>query len=103
MSGHRTFFALAAALVLIPILACEREVIREIEVPGETSVVEKEATGQVESPGETIVVQKETINEVPVEVIATWTPGPRASTSVNSPWSRAPRPLPRVLPTPFPA
>ena len=46
----------------------EKEVIKEVEVPGETVVVEKEVIKVVEVPGETVVVEKEVIKEVPVEV-----------------------------------
>ena len=58
-------------------VACERvvekEVIKEVEVPGETVVVEKEVVKTVEVPGETVVVEKEVVKTVevvkPVEVI----------------------------------
>ncbi len=46
----------------------EKEVIKEVEVPGETVVVEKEVVKEVMVPGETVVVEKEVIKEVPVEV-----------------------------------
>ena len=44
-------------------LACTREV----EVPGETVVVEKEVIKEVEVPGETVVVEKEVVRTVEVE------------------------------------
>ena len=47
----------------------EKEVVREVEVPGETVVVEKEVIKEVEVPGETVVVEKEVVKEV--EVVAT--------------------------------
>ena len=47
----------------------EKEVIKEVEVPGETVVVEKEVVKEVEVPGETVVVEKEVVKEV--EVVAT--------------------------------
>ena len=50
-----------------------KEVIKEVEVPGETVVVEKEVIKEVvvEVPGETVVVEKEVIKEVPVEKVVT--------------------------------
>jgi peptide/nickel transport system substrate-binding protein len=42
----------------------EKEVIREVEVPGETVVVEKEVIREVEVPGETVVVEKEVVKLV---------------------------------------
>ena len=44
----------------------EKEVIREVEVPGETVVVEKEVIKEVEVPGETVVVKEEVVREVEV-------------------------------------
>ena len=41
----------------------------DIEVPGETIVVEKEVVKTVEVPGETIVVEKEVVKEVPGETV----------------------------------
>ena len=54
----------------------EKEVVKEVEVPGETVVVEKEVIKEVEVPGETVVVEKEVIKEVEVvkEVVATPAP-----------------------------
>ena len=52
----------------------EKEVIKEVEVPGETVVVEKEVIKEVEVPGETVVVEKEVIKEVVKEVVATPAP-----------------------------
>ena len=51
----------------------EKEVVKEVEVPGETVVVEKEVIKEVEVPGETVVVEKEVIKEVvkEIEVVAT--------------------------------
>ena len=43
-----------------------QEVIKEVQVPGETVVVEKEVVKTVEVPGETVVVEKEVIKEVQV-------------------------------------
>ena len=42
MDRLRALFAVVAALVLVASLACTREVVKEVEVPGETVVVEKE-------------------------------------------------------------
>ena len=42
----------------------EKEVVKTVEVPGETIVVEKEVVKTVEVPGETIVVEKEVVKEV---------------------------------------
>ncbi len=47
----------------------EKEVVREVEVPGETIVVEKEVVTTVEVPGETVVVEKEVVKEVEVEKV----------------------------------
>ena len=83
----RLLFALAAVLTLLAALACTSEVVKEVEVPGETVVVEKEVVREVPVekvvtvekeiikevavPGETVVVEKEVIREVPVEKIVT--------------------------------
>ena len=47
----------------------EKEVVKTVEVPGETIVVEKEVVKTVEVPGETIVVEKEVVKEVPGETV----------------------------------
>ena len=47
----------------------EKEVVKEVQVPGETIVVEKEVVREVQVPGETVVVEKEVVKEVPVEVV----------------------------------
>ena len=44
----------------------EKEVVREVKVPGETVVVEKEVVREVKVPGETVVVEKEVVREVKV-------------------------------------
>ena len=63
----RLLFALLAVLSLAS-AACTSEVVKEIEVPGETVVVEKEVVKEV--PVEKIVVvEKEVVKEVPVEKI----------------------------------
>ena len=41
------------------VVEVEKEVVREVMVPGETVVVEKEVVKTIEVPGETVVVQKE--------------------------------------------
>ena len=46
----------------------EKEVIKTVEVPGETVVVEKEVIKTVEVPGETVIKEVTKIVEVPVEV-----------------------------------
>ena len=46
-----------------------QEVVKEVQVPGETVVVEKEVIKEVQVPGETVVVTKEVVKEVPVEVV----------------------------------
>ncbi len=85
MNSMRVLFAAVAALVLLASWACtrevvkevpvevvvEKEVVREVQVPGETVVVEKEVVKEVkvEVPGETVVVEKEVVKEVPVEVV----------------------------------
>ena len=47
----------------------EKEVVKEVQVPGETIVVEKEVVREVQVPGETVVMEKEVVKEVPVEVV----------------------------------
>ena len=47
----------------------EKEVVKEVQVPGETMVVEKEVVKTVEVPGETVVVEKEVVKEVEVEKV----------------------------------
>ena len=47
----------------------EVEVIKEVQVPGETIVVEKEVVKEIQVPGETVVVEKEVVKEVEVEVV----------------------------------
>ena len=64
----RLLFALAAVLSLVAALACTSEVVKEVEVPGETVVVEREVIKEVAVPGETVVVEKEVIKEVVREV-----------------------------------
>ena len=44
---------------MVPGETVTKEVIKEVEVPGETVVVEKEVVKTVEVPGETVVVTKE--------------------------------------------
>jgi peptide/nickel transport system substrate-binding protein len=69
-SGKRTWLALVAAMavVALTLAACTKEVIKEVEVPGETIVIEKEVIKEVQVPGETVVVTetKEVIKEVEV-------------------------------------
>ncbi len=47
----------------------EKEVVKEVTVPGETVVVEKEVVREVNVPGETVVVEKEVVREVEVEKV----------------------------------
>ena len=49
----------------------EKEVVKTVEVPGETVVVEKVVTQTVEVPGQTVVVEKEVVKtvEVPGETV----------------------------------
>ncbi len=88
-SGLRWTLALAGAAMLLALgLACagqaepkvvevikevvvEREVVKEVQVPGETVVVEKEVVKEVQVPGETVIVEKEVVKtvEVPKEVV----------------------------------
>ena len=79
----RLILALLALVAASLVVACTSEVVREVEVPGETVVVEKEVVKEVpvevvvekevvrevEVPGETVVVEKEVVKEVPVEVV----------------------------------
>ena len=66
MHGLKALLALATAIVTIAPTACTRYVVEEIEVPGETIVVEKVVVEEVEVPGETIVVEKVVVKEVEV-------------------------------------
>ena len=68
LKNLKLLFVLAAVLALATAAACTSEVVKEVEVPGETIIVEKEVIKEVEVPGETIVVEKEVIKEVRVEV-----------------------------------
>jgi peptide/nickel transport system substrate-binding protein len=90
-SRSRLVLTLGLLVIIAFALACTKEVIKEVEVPGETIVVEKEVIKEVEVervvtvekevvvevPGETVVVEKqvvverEVIREVPVEKIVT--------------------------------
>ncbi len=47
----------------------ETEVVKEVQVPGETVIVETEVVKEVQVPGETVVVETEVVKEVEVEVI----------------------------------
>ena len=85
MKTHLRLVTTLGILVLIAFaVACTKEVVKEIEVPGETVIVEKEVVKEVpgetmivekevikevEVPGETVVVTKEVIKEVPVEKV----------------------------------
>ena len=55
---------LAAACGEDKIITVEKEVVKEIEVPGETVIVEKVV--EVEVPGETVIVEKQVVKEVEV-------------------------------------
>ncbi len=69
LSKSRWLLALAAVAMVAAALACGSEpevVIKEVEVPGETVVVEKEVVKTVEVPGETVVVETEVVKEVMV-------------------------------------
>ena len=70
----RTSFSLrwvVAAVSVAMLLALASACTREVQVPGETVVVEKVVTETVEVPGETVVVEKEVIKtvEVPGETV----------------------------------
>jgi len=51
----------------------EKEVVKTVEVPGETKeiIVEKEVVKTVEVPGETVIVKEEVVKSVPKEVVVT--------------------------------
>lgn len=97
---HKAVFALAAAMAFVFALACggtevvevekivevevvrtvevagetvvvTEEVVREVQVPGETVVVTEEVVREVQVPGETVVVEKEVVREVEVEKVVT--------------------------------
>ena len=74
LNKGRWLLALAAVAIVAAALACSSEpevVIKEVEVPGETVVVEKEIIKEVQVPGETVVVEKEVVKtvEVPGETV----------------------------------
>ncbi len=73
----------------------EKEVVREVEVPGETVVVEKEVVREVEVPGETILVEREVVKEVEVEMLKD-APAP-------APAQPAPAAAPTMAPAPVQA
>ena len=50
---------------MVPGETVTKEVIKEVEVPGQTVVVEKEVVKTVEVPGQTVVVEKVVVKEVP--------------------------------------
>ena len=50
MKHMRLLFALAAVLTFVAALACTSEVVKEVEVPGETVVVEREVIKEVQVP-----------------------------------------------------
>ena len=67
-SSLRLILASFAFLTLLGALACtrEKEVVKEVPVE---VVVEREVVREVQVPGETIVVTEQVIKEVPVEVV----------------------------------
>ena len=69
----------------------EVEVIKEVQVPGETIVVEKEVVKQIQVPGETIVVEKEVVREVEVSGEA-MSAAPAAPAPTMAPMPAAPAP-----------
>ena len=82
-SPTKLVVSLGLLVIIALAVACTKEVVKEIEVPGETvvvekevikeveveKVVEKEVIKEVEVPGETVVVEKEVIREVEVEKV----------------------------------
>ena len=46
----------------------EKEVVKEVQVPGETVTITQEVVKEVQVAGETVVVEKEVITEVEVQV-----------------------------------
>ncbi len=72
-AGAAVLLVLAAAcssdpevVEVVKEVVVEKEVIKEVQVPGETVIVEKEVVKEVEVPGETMVVEKEVVKEVQV-------------------------------------
>ena len=66
MKSRTRLLVSMSLLVLIAFaMACTKEVVKEIEVPGETVIVEKEVVKEV--PGETMIVEKEVVKEVEVK------------------------------------
>ena len=64
---------------------------KEVQVPGETVVVEKEVVKTVEVPGQTVVVEKEVVKtvEVPGHVAETYVTDPTTGKTVVAPYSTA--------------
>ena len=73
--------------VEVPGQTVVKEVVKTVEVPGQTVVVEKEVVKTVEVPGQTVVVEKEVVKTV--ELIVTPTPVVKpAPVPVNVPASK---------------
>ena len=70
MTQSRFLLFLALAAALLSALACTREILKEVEVPGETVVVEKEVVREVivEKP---VIVEREVVREIIKEVEVT--------------------------------
>ena len=70
-SGLRIMFTLVALAALSAVIAAAcgtTEVVREVEVPGETIVVTETVIEQVEVPGETIIVTETVVETVEIPV-----------------------------------
>ena len=65
-NGKRAY-TLGFGILLVLLLTLAAACTREVEVPGETVVVEKEVIKEVQVPGETVVVEKEVVKTVEVE------------------------------------
>lgn len=75
----KTLLMSAIAAIMVAVMACggekivevekivTQEVIKEVQVAGETIVVEKEVVKEVEVAGETVIVEKEVVKTVEVE------------------------------------
>jgi len=68
MRGFKPIFSIALISTLLVMLACgsTETIVKEVEVPGETVIVEKEVVKTVEVPGQTVTVEKEVVKTVEV-------------------------------------
>ncbi len=69
LGGASTLALAACGETVVERVEVPVEVIKEVQVAGETVVQEVEVVKEVEVPGETVVKEVEVVKEVPVEVV----------------------------------